>query len=139
MIRARNLKFYQCCLLALSSSAVAGELEFNRDIRPILSENCFHCHGPDEKTREAKLRRDTREGALKKEAIIPGSPEGSEVIYINTYAATTPRLPVFKGICSSAKDAGEDVLEPAEDSDSAEESPFSRELFRAMASPAKAH
>ena len=81
MIRARNLKFYQCCLLALSSSAVAGELEFNRDIRPILSENCFHCHGPDEKTREAKLRLDTREGALKKEAIIPGSPEDSEVIY----------------------------------------------------------
>lgn len=65
--------------------------------------------------------------------------EGSEVIYINTYAATTPRLPVFKGICSSAKDAGEDVLEPAEDSDSTEESPFSRELFRAMASPAKAN
>lgn len=65
--------------------------------------------------------------------------EGSEVIYINTYAATTPRLPVFKGICSSAKDAGEDMLEPAEDSDSTEESPFSRELFRAMASPAKAN
>ena len=34
--------------------------------------------------------------------------EGSEVIYINTYAATAPRLNVFKGICSSAKDNGED-------------------------------
>lgn len=75
------LRLYNLCLLTLSSSILAGELEFNRDIRPILSENCFHCHGPDEETREAKLRLDTREGALKKDAIVPGKPEDSEVIY----------------------------------------------------------
>ena len=63
--------------------------------------------------------------------------EGSEVIYINTYAATTPRLAVFKGICSSAKDNGEDYVDPvdettkAEENDSSTDMPnFSRDLFR---------
>lgn len=37
--------------------------------------------------------------------------EGADVFYINTYAATTPRLPIFKGICSNAKDFGEDDLQ----------------------------
>ena len=76
-----HLKLYNLFLVVLSGSALAEELEFNRDIRPILSENCFHCHGPDKETREAKLRLDTREGALKKDAIIPGNPKGSELMY----------------------------------------------------------
>lgn len=54
--------------------------------------------------------------------------EGSEVIYINTYAATTPRLSVFKNICSSAKDNGEDFVDSAEEEPS--NSTFSRDLFR---------
>jgi len=52
------------------------------------------------------------------------------VIYINTYAATTPRLSCFKAICSSVKDNGEDYVD-SEDEDTNEATNFSRDLFRA--------
>ncbi len=45
--------------------AAEAKVDFNYDIRPIISAKCFHCHGPDEKSREAKLRLDVREEALK--------------------------------------------------------------------------
>src|SRR5262245_24441077 len=52
---------------------------FNRDIRPLLSDRCFTCHGPDSNKREAELRLDTAEGAHEY-AVIPGDPEGSELL-----------------------------------------------------------
>src|SRR5262245_31860698 len=53
-------------------------VDFNRQVRPILSEHCFACHGPDEKTRKAKLRLDTKEGA--RGVLAAGKPEDSELV-----------------------------------------------------------
>jgi len=58
----------------------ADEVDFDRDIRPILSDKCFFCHGPDPKHREADLRLDRREVALELGAIVPGKPEESELV-----------------------------------------------------------
>ncbi|MGI8603887.1 MAG: DUF1553 domain-containing protein [Verrucomicrobiales bacterium] len=57
-----------CFLVALSSSLVSGAMDapdFNREVRPILSDKCFFCHGPDAGSRKAKLRLDTPDGAKK--------------------------------------------------------------------------
>jgi hypothetical protein len=61
----------------------AGSAEkptYNRDIRPILAENCFACHGPDKAARKADLRLDLREEALKAGAFVPGKPDESPLV-----------------------------------------------------------
>ncbi len=67
-------------LVVLLGHARAGsaEISFNRDIRPILSDKCFACHGPDARAREAELRLDVREEALR--VLSPGRPEESELL-----------------------------------------------------------
>src|SRR5438128_1589222 len=58
----------------------AEKLQYNRDIRPILAENCFACHGPDSAARKAGLRLDQRDAAIEKGAIDPGKPDKSELV-----------------------------------------------------------
>ena len=61
--------------------AVAAEpLQYNRDIRPILAEHCFACHGPDSAARKAELRLDNRELAIMSGAISAGKPKLSEMV-----------------------------------------------------------
>src|SRR6266516_998291 len=74
--------------LSRSSGQAAAEPErvsFNRDVRPIMSDTCFRCHGPDRNARMAGMRLDIREDALKptrsgRTPIVPGDPDKSEII-----------------------------------------------------------
>src|SRR5437660_8364360 len=77
---------------ALSSAAVS----FNRDIRPIMSDTCFHCHGPDKSSRMAGMRLDIRDEALKPTQtgvipIVPGDPDHSAII-VRVFAANPARV-----------------------------------------------
>ena len=72
-------------LVLAASSAPAQAVDFNRDVRPVLAQTCFACHGMDEHARKAGLRLDLSSGAYGKAksgaiAIVPGHPESSELI-----------------------------------------------------------
>src|SRR5439155_19165741 len=68
---------------AADGPTARGTVDFSRDILPIFSDNCFQCHGPDEKGRKGKLRLDTKEGAFRvkdgKIVIVPGKSATSEL------------------------------------------------------------
>src|SRR6266404_4889031 len=90
----RNPRMLACLILA-AATCLAGRaagadrpsdkttVDFSRDILPIFSDNCFKCHGPDEKSRKGKLRLDTKEGAFRvkdgQSVIVPGKGAGSEL------------------------------------------------------------
>ena len=88
-VSRRTVRF--CVILGLllftsglpSLAEEQAKIDFAREIRPILSNRCFVCHGPDENTREADLRLDRRDGAFADlggyQAVVPGKPEESEV------------------------------------------------------------
>jgi hypothetical protein len=74
-----------------------GKTDFQKQIRPILSDNCFQCHGPDPKTRMAGLRLDTKEDALavrkNGSALVPGKPESSLLYKRITETNAALRMP----------------------------------------------
>lgn len=65
-------------LVVVARLQSADPVDFRRDVRPILAEHCFLCHGPDDKARKAKLRLDTKDGALA--TVVPGKPAESELV-----------------------------------------------------------
>ena len=84
-------------LTTVLQPADAENLQFGRDIRPILSDKCYACHGPDPATREAGLRLDTKEGAFSAPSgypiIVPGEPENSELVLRITHENIDQRMP----------------------------------------------
>src|SRR5438552_508866 len=92
-----------CCVLPASCvlNVSAQTVEFNRDIRPIFSDRCYTCHGPDQANRKSKLRLDTEAGAKAELgghfAIVPGDPSKSEVIRRITAAEGTRMPPAWAG------------------------------------------
>lgn len=62
MIPLMSRTFSMFFVIALGAASAASTVQFNRDIRPVLADACFHCHGPDPGSRKAKLRLDTEAG-----------------------------------------------------------------------------
>ena len=79
-------------LIPLARTAGPKPVDFNREVRPILSDNCFACHGPDEQNRMAGLRLDTREGAIGK-VIVPGDPAASKLLQRIRHEKKALRMP----------------------------------------------
>jgi Protein of unknown function (DUF1553)/Protein of unknown function (DUF1549)/Planctomycete cytochrome C len=95
-MNASLLSSMLACLLAAPPEP-ARKIEFNRDIRPILSDNCYTCHGPAKSTRKADLRFDSEESAKEDRggyrAIAPGKPAESELLKRVTSADDSKRMP----------------------------------------------
>ena len=97
-------------LLAASMGmrALAAKLEYNRDVRPILSDKCFKCHGPDSQARKAELRLDVRESALALHdgvpPLVPGKPGQSEVVRRIETADPEDHMPPLKSNLRLSKD-----------------------------------
>src|SRR5438105_15723763 len=79
-------------VLLLLFPAAAFAVDFDRDIRPILSDNCYACHGPDEKKRMANLRLDTPDGGVSR-IVVPGDSQNSRLYQRVTAADKARRMP----------------------------------------------
>jgi hypothetical protein len=98
-------------LIGLVTGLRAAPVSFNRDIRPIMSDTCFRCHGPDKSSRMANMRLDLRDEATKplrngKTPIVPGDPEHSEIVarIFTTGAGAMPPEFAHKTLTAPQKD-----------------------------------
>ena len=103
------LGLLQCIALAEENhSDAVNAVSYNRDIRPLISDNCFACHGPDQAKREAGLRLDLGEAAAKNSdgeaVIVPGQPDSSELFRRITASDLDERMP--------PQDSGHALKEP---------------------------
>lgn len=85
--------------VAQRSAKPTIQIEFNKDIRPILADKCYACHGPDQSQRPTDLRFDTQEGAM---------------LDLGGYSAITPGKPKESELVARIKSEGDDVMPPAE-------------------------
>ncbi|MBM4075510.1 MAG: DUF1549 domain-containing protein, partial [Planctomycetes bacterium] len=92
----RTNAFLFCCVIfaTLMSTCTIGfssePMKFNRDVKPILSDRCFLCHGPDKLKRINEMRLDDRQSAIDQQAIVPGDPDASKIL--SRITSTDPDL-----------------------------------------------
>src|SRR5947209_1924420 len=99
-------------LLSGGIADAASPVRFNRDIRPIMSDTCFRCHGPDNRARMAGLRLDIRDEALRTTKsgvtpIVPGAPDQSAIvqrIFASNPAKIMPPQYAHKELTAAQKD-----------------------------------
>ena len=104
-----SVRLVLCAIVPLAVSQAA--VSFNRDIRPIMSDTCFRCHGPDKSSRMAGLRLDIRDEALQPRPsgavpIVPGDPEHSAIVQriFSTDARIMPPQYAYKELTAAQKD-----------------------------------
>ena len=98
---------FACLAAACSGAVVAADLSYNKDVRPILVEHCFGCHGADSAGRKADLRLDERDAAVESGAIAPGDPDSSvalDRIYSDDPDELMPPPAVKKPLTAEQKD-----------------------------------